>query len=137
MFFLLPTAVGGSLLCYEGLAELHAFARDTEKARATFEEGATRCRRPTSRYLRQWAVFERKANNVGAAASLFGAAVRSNPQVGGAAGDLHALASCSGIKAVHGDQCSVFQLFKGFESSLAESQPINFLPLKHISVFRS
>ena len=49
----------GALRCFEGLGLLHAFRRDGVQARATFKAGLRRWK-PTSRYLREFALFEKR-----------------------------------------------------------------------------
>ena len=53
------TADAGALLCFEGLANVEAFWGNEQKARALYEEGHTK-KGATSRYLRGWALFEKK-----------------------------------------------------------------------------
>ncbi|GIM05605.1 hypothetical protein Vretimale_10061 [Volvox reticuliferus] len=74
------TSRDGGLLCYEGLAELLAFQGRKEEARAAWQEGAVAVQPPTSRFLRQAALFEKKERNWAAAAALFADAVRRDPQ---------------------------------------------------------
>ncbi|GLC64052.1 hypothetical protein PLESTF_000113000 [Pleodorina starrii] len=61
----------GALLCYEGLAELLAFQGRKDEARAVWQAGAAAVPTPTSRFLRQAALFEKKERNWAAAATLF------------------------------------------------------------------
>lgn len=70
-----------ALLNWEGLAELLAFQGHAAAASSAWQAGS-RGRRLTSRYLRQWALAKKKREgDDAAAATLFSAAVRANPQV--------------------------------------------------------
>ena len=73
----------GLLLNYEGIAELQAFKGDIAAARVTFETGlrSKGCiGKATPRYLRQYALLEKRAGNYDAASELYSRAARSEPQ---------------------------------------------------------
>ena len=53
----------GALLNFEAAAKVEAFRGDLDNARRLFREGKTRCR-PSSRYLREWGAFEKRAGSL-------------------------------------------------------------------------
>ena len=53
----------GALLCFEGLARLTEFLGAAEAARAVFAAGERRGP-PTSRFLREWALFEKRQGDL-------------------------------------------------------------------------
>jgi len=67
-----------ALLGAEGLAELHAFRGKHDDAAAAWAAGARRGL--TSRFLRQWGLYEKRRRNVDAAAALFGRSAALNAQ---------------------------------------------------------
>lgn len=56
---LLWSGAEGALRSFEGLALLQAFRGNPGLARATFQQGAA-AHQPTSRFLRGWALFEKR-----------------------------------------------------------------------------
>lgn len=73
-------AAAGVLLNYEGLAEVQAFQGNGAAARATFDAGLAACERPTVRFLRQYALLEKRCGCFDAAAQLYRQAVQMDPQ---------------------------------------------------------
>lgn len=79
----------GSLLSHEGLGELLAWQGRPLEARAAFEAGWRRwsnlapgrmgAGQACGRYLRQWALFEKRQGNFDASSELFSRAARKNP----------------------------------------------------------
>lgn len=63
----------------QGWAELEAFCGQRDVARALFQEGL-QYNFPTGRYMRQWALFEKKAGRPEAAEELFARAVQLSPR---------------------------------------------------------
>lgn len=59
-----------ALLCHEELAKVAVLEGKLEVARDVFRHGAGRLQ-PTSRFLREWGLFERKLGNVSEARALF------------------------------------------------------------------
>ena len=53
----------GALLNYEAAANLEAFRGRLDEARRLFREGSARSR-PSSRYLREWGAFEKRAGSL-------------------------------------------------------------------------
>ncbi len=53
----------GALLNYEAAAKLEAFRGHLDEARRLFREGSVRSR-PSSRYLREWGAFEKRAGSL-------------------------------------------------------------------------
>ena len=53
----------GALLNFEAAAKVEAFRGNLDNARRLFREGRTRCR-PSSRYLREWGAFEKRAGSL-------------------------------------------------------------------------
>ena len=53
----------GALLNFEAAAKVEAFRGNLDNARRLFREGQRRCR-PSSRYLREWAAFEKRAGSL-------------------------------------------------------------------------
>ena len=53
----------GALLNYEAAANLEAFRGRLDEARRLFREGSMRSR-PSSRYLREWGAFEKRAGSL-------------------------------------------------------------------------
>lgn len=68
------------LLNYEGLADVLAFQGDVAAARSTFEAGLAACERPTLRFLRQYALMEKRCGSFDAAAQLYLQATQMEPQ---------------------------------------------------------
>lgn len=64
------TAANNALLCHEELAKLAVLEGRPEVARDVFQYGAGKCQ-PTSRFLREWGLFERKIGNIEKARALF------------------------------------------------------------------
>ena len=56
-------ADSGTLLCYEGLANVEAFWGNETKARQIFQEGSSKLA-GNSRFYRGWAQFEKKNGNL-------------------------------------------------------------------------
>jgi pre-mRNA-processing factor 6 len=75
----LPADSTGSLRCHTALAELQAFQGAGADARATLAAGAAR-HRPDARFLRQWALLEKRAGDMGAAGDLFRRAADADPR---------------------------------------------------------
>ena len=53
----------GALLNYEAAAKLEAFRGRLDEARRLFREGSASSR-PSSRYLREWGAFEKRAGSL-------------------------------------------------------------------------
>lgn len=68
------------LLNYEGLAGLEEFLGDAPAARAAFASGLAAARPPSARFLREAALFEKRAGASDAAAALFRRAARAGPR---------------------------------------------------------
>ncbi|GAX76729.1 hypothetical protein CEUSTIGMA_g4176.t1 [Chlamydomonas eustigma] len=75
-----PGSCAGVLLCLEALAELLAFKGDQAGARATFEEGLKAYPQPTPRYLRQYALLEKRVGGYELASDLYCRAARIQPR---------------------------------------------------------
>ncbi len=75
----IQTGDEAALLNYEGLADLEAFLGNTTGARAVLTAGLT-TRRPTPRFLRECAQFEKRTGDLDAASRLYAAAARRSPR---------------------------------------------------------
>ncbi|GMH36193.1 hypothetical protein BSKO_04061 [Bryopsis sp. KO-2023] len=69
----------GALLCYESLAEVYLFMGQINSAKQCFLEGAERHKK-TGRFLRAWALMEKKLSNPELASKLFHASSKEDPQ---------------------------------------------------------
>lgn len=77
-----PPGAEAALLNFEGLAGFFEFAGDAPGARAAFAAGM-RARRPLSaRFLREAALFEKRAGSPAAAAALFERAAAAGEGLG-------------------------------------------------------
>jgi tetratricopeptide (TPR) repeat protein len=70
----------GVLLNFEGLAELLAFQGNPVAAREAFESGLRSCSKPSPRFLRQFALLEKRLGNFDAASELYRRAAQREPQ---------------------------------------------------------
>jgi len=71
----------GALLCAEGLARLREFQGDHTEARRTFR-AAEATWPPSARFLREWALFEKRRDELEYAAELFARAAHADPRDG-------------------------------------------------------
>ena len=71
----------GLLLCYEGLAELLSFKGELASAKSVYETGfkSFRTLKLTPRFLRQYALFEKRSGSLQAASDLYRLAAQIEP----------------------------------------------------------
>eukprot|EP00889_Picochlorum_renovo_P007608 jgi/Picre1/34638/NNA_002106.t1 len=70
----------GALMCGESLAGLYGFQGDDESVRALFETLDRKFVYKSSRFIRAWASFEKKAGRLGRASELFSESARIDPK---------------------------------------------------------
>lgn len=69
-----------ALLCAESLANVHAFQGDDQEVRKLFTSVYERFEVTSSRFLRAWALFEKKMGNVAKASELYSESAQINPR---------------------------------------------------------
>ena len=70
----------GALLCTESLANVYAFQGQDQEARKLFTRMHKRFEVTSSRFLRAWALFEKKTGNVVKASELYSESAQINPR---------------------------------------------------------
>ncbi len=70
----------GALLCAESLANVYAFQGEDQEARRLFTTMHGRFEVTSSRFLRAWALFEKKMGNVAKASELYSESAQINPR---------------------------------------------------------
>lgn len=70
----------GALLCAESLANVYAFQGEDQEARRLFTTVHERFEVTSSRFLRAWALFEKKMGNVAKASELYSESAHMNPR---------------------------------------------------------